>query len=109
MSRARAASSSFLILGTVAPQRGRAPQFVFMRSRIRSAVVFGSTVAGFSSGTGGGFTVAHSVVMSFACEDRAASAVMTAASAAAPYDGQVKCFMMLLLICVYHGRGSSGF
>src|SRR5712671_2545545 len=108
MSWARAASSSFLILGTVAPQRGRAPQFVFMRSRIRSAVVFGSIIAGFSSGTGGGFTVVHSVVMSFACEDGAASAVITAASAAARHDGQMRCFMMLLLICAYNGRGSSG-
>src|SRR6266849_4685281 len=113
MSWARAESSSFLTLATVAPQRGRTPQFVFMRSRIRSAVVFGSIVAGFRSGTGGGLTAAHSVVMSFAWQDRAASAAMAAASAAAPHDGQVngqvKCFMMFLLICVYIRRGSSGF
>src|SRR5216684_7285290 len=98
MSWARAESSSFLTLATVAPQRGRTPQFVFMRSRIRSAVVFGSIVAGFSSGTGGGLTVAHSVVMSFAHEGGAASAAMTAASAAAQQDGLARCFMMFLPI-----------
>src|SRR6266404_1012584 len=100
MSWARAESSNFLTLATVAPQRGRAPQFVFMRSRIRSAVVFGSIVAGFRSGTGGGLTAAHSVVMSFAREGRAASAVMRAANAATPHDGQVKCFMSFLPIFV---------
>src|ERR1700691_1866551 len=96
MSRARAASRSFLTLGTVETQRGRAPQFVFMKSRIRSAVVLGSTVAGLSSGTGGGFTVAHSVVMSLARTGSAASAAMTAASKATRRDGQARCFMMFL-------------
>src|SRR5215467_9926199 len=106
MSWARAASRSFLTLATVAPQRGRVPQFVFIRSRIRSAVVFGSIVAGFSSGTGGGLTVAHSVVMSFAHEGRATSAVMRAANAATPHDGLVRCFMIFLPIFVLSdGRG----
>jgi hypothetical protein len=89
-----------LTLGTVAPQRGRAPQFAFMKSRIRSAVVFGSIVAGLSSGTGGGLTAAHSVVMSFAREGSAGSAAMRAAHTATPHDGQVRRFMILLPIFV---------
>src|SRR5437763_11318486 len=76
---ARAASSRFLILGTVDAQRGRVPQFVFIKSRTKSAVVLGSTVAGLSSGTGGGFTVDHSVVMSLAPAGRAENAVRPAA------------------------------
>src|SRR5262249_27329370 len=64
MLAARAASCSFLILGTIAVHRGRSPQFVFIRSRINNAVVLGSTVTALSSGTGGGFTVAHSETMS---------------------------------------------
>src|SRR5713226_4470601 len=90
---ARAASRSFLTLGTVERQRGRTPQFVFMRSRIRSAVVLGSTVAGLSCGTGGAFTVAHSVVMSFACAGGAANAAMAAPRTVVQQDSRVRCFM----------------
>src|ERR1700722_11513394 len=93
---ARASSSSFLTLGTVAAQRGRVPQFAFMKSRTRSAVVLGSTVAGLSSGTGGGFTVAHSVVMSLARAGDAANAATTAARTATWQLGQARCFMMVL-------------
>src|SRR3954454_2059334 len=64
MLAARAASSSFLTLRTVARQRGRAPQLLFIISRTSSAVVFGSTLTGLSSGAGGSFTPAHSPVMS---------------------------------------------
>ena len=53
-------------MGTVAMQRGRVPQFPFMKSRTKSPVVFGSTVTGLSSGTGGALTLAHSVVTSLA-------------------------------------------
>jgi hypothetical protein len=76
-----------------------------MRSRISSAVVFGSIVAGFSSGAGGGLTVAHSVVMSFARAGKAASAATSTANAATPHNGEVscqaKCFMIFLPILVY--------
>src|SRR3954462_8769119 len=64
MLAARAASSSFLTLRTVARQRGRTPQLLFIISSTSSAVVFGSTVTGLSSGAGGSFTPAHSPVMS---------------------------------------------
>src|SRR5450631_3359461 len=94
MSWARASSRSFLTGATVEAQRGRTPQLVFMRSRIRSAVVLGSTVAGLSSGTGGGFTVVHSLVMSMAGAGTAASAVATAASRAMPQDGVARFLMM---------------
>jgi hypothetical protein len=47
----------------VSTQRGRLPQFWFMKSSISSAVVFGSTVTGLSSGGGGAFTLAHSSTM----------------------------------------------
>ena len=59
--------SSFFIAGIVARQRGRLPQFWFMKSSISSAVVFGSTVTGLSAGAGGAFTLAHSSTMSAAC------------------------------------------
>src|SRR5436853_228762 len=72
---ARAASMSFLTLGTVETQRGRAPQLPFMKSNTSNPVVRGSTVTGLSSGTGGGFTPAHSVVTSAA---KAGSAPMAA-------------------------------
>src|SRR5947209_7204607 len=63
MSWARAASRSVLTVATVARQRGRAPQFPFIISSTRSAVVLASTVTGFSSGTSGNFTLAHSLMM----------------------------------------------
>src|SRR5690348_1635471 len=66
----------------VEAQRGRTPQFPFMKSSARSAVVFGSIVAGLSSGTGGGLTLDHSVVMSFAFAGERAEAA-TAANAMA--------------------------
>src|SRR5260370_15572840 len=93
MSWARAVSRSFLTVGTVEMQRGRAPQFPFMKSRTSSAVVFGSKVTGLSSGTGGGFTLVHSVVMSLACAGAAAIAAMAAARTVAQQDKLAKCFM----------------
>src|SRR5882672_11624036 len=80
----RAAAWSRLTLGTVATQRGRAPQLAFIISRMRRAVVEPSSVTGLSSGAGGGFTVAQSLRIS-AVEDDAANAIMsTPAAAAAP-------------------------
>src|SRR5262245_21017722 len=81
---ARAASMSFLTLGTAATQRGRTPQLAFMKSRTSSAVVLGSTVTGLSSGTGGGFTLAHSVMMSPAQAGIAPNAAATASAVAQP-------------------------
>ena len=78
---ARAASMSFLTAGTVATQRGRAPQLFFMKSSTSSAVVLGSTVTGLSCGTGGGFTLAHSVVMSPAVAGSAANAAAATSAA----------------------------
>src|ERR1035437_5447150 len=94
---ARAASRSFLTLGTVETQRGRTPQFTFMRSRIRSAVVLGSTVTGLSSGTGGAFTAVHSAVISLACAGRAASAAATMARTVGQQDRILRFFTMLPL------------
>src|SRR5437667_11362321 len=71
---ARAASMSFLTVGTVATQRGRAPQLPFMKSSTSSAVVLGSTVTGLSAGTGGAFTLAQSATMSPAHAGSAAKA-----------------------------------
>ena len=78
MSWARASSTSFFTGATVEAQRGRTPQLVFMRSSTRSAVVLGSTVAGLSSGTGGGFTCVHSLVMSIAATGAARTAIAAA-------------------------------
>src|SRR5215470_7703491 len=64
MLAARAASCSFLTFGTIAVQRGRSPQLVFIKSRINSAVVLGSIVTDLSSGAGGGFTLVHSETIS---------------------------------------------
>src|SRR5215213_4630647 len=63
---ARATSTSFLTVGTLAPQRGRTPQLPFIMSSTRRAVVLGSTVTLLSSGAGGTFTLVHSVMMSLA-------------------------------------------
>src|SRR5262245_36138449 len=77
-------------------QRGRTPQFVFIRSRIKRAVVLVSTSTGLSSGTGGGFTVAHSVVMSLACTGQAESVARMARSAAARQQHSARYSMMPL-------------
>src|SRR5204863_5924045 len=81
---ARAASISFLTAGTVATQRGRAPQLFFMKSSTSSAVLLGSTVTGLSCGTGGGFTLAHSVTISPARAGSAANALARASAVAQP-------------------------
>src|SRR5262249_33866296 len=94
MSCVRAESSSSLTLGIVEMQRGRAPQFTFMKSRIRRAVVLGSTVAGLSSGTGGGFTVAHSVVMSLAWTGRASTPAKATARTMVQQDALARCLIM---------------
>src|SRR5262245_27839366 len=101
MSWARASSSSFLTGATVEAQRGRTPQLVFMRSSTRSAVVLGSTVAGLSSGTGGGFTWVHSLVMSIA--DTGAAKAAIAASAAK----RQKSFVFMILPRVLSEASSS--
>src|SRR5262249_4061677 len=81
---ARAASISFFTFGTAATQRGRWPQFAFMKSSTSSAVGRGSTVTGLSSGTGGSFTLVHSMVMSPALAGSAAHAAAMATAAAPP-------------------------
>src|SRR3954470_6762513 len=94
---------SFLMLGTVAWQRGRAPQLFFIRSRTRSAVVLLSTVTGLSTGTSGGFTEPHSVVMSLAPAGIAASAA-TAVIRAVQQDSRLAWFMTFLPL----RRGAAG-
>src|ERR1700704_3282711 len=96
MSWARAAASSVLTFGTVARQSGRVPHFIFIRSSTSSAVVLGSTVADLSSGTGGGFTLAQSVVMSAASPGHADSVAIATASAAARHAGRMRWCMVLL-------------
>src|SRR5262245_52609808 len=89
---ARAASISFLTLGTLATQRGRTPQLPFMKSSTRSPVVAGSTVTGLSSGAAGIFTVAHSLVMSAA---KAGSATSAAAATSAK---QPECLAIWVMV-----------
>ena len=55
------------------------PQFWFMKSSIRSAVVFGSTVTGLSVGAGA-FIVAHSSTILAACAGKAKIAATAAAA-----------------------------
>src|SRR5580704_10048358 len=99
MLRERASSMSFLMLATIGTQRGRAPQLFFMRSSTRSAVVFGSTVTGLSSGFGGSFTLSQSVMMSPAPAGQAAQMAAAAISAAQIFDalGYMAAFMAFLL------------
>src|SRR3954454_6539488 len=73
--------------------RGRTPQFVFIRSRTKSAVVFGSTLIGLSSGTGGGFTVVHSVVTSLAWTGIGRSVAIATRSIAARQQHDLRYFM----------------
>src|SRR5215510_10573660 len=75
---ARAASRIFFTLGTLARQSGREPQLHFMKSSRSSAVVFGSTVTGLSSGAGGVFTLAQSATMSPAWAGNVAAAAIAA-------------------------------
>src|SRR3974377_454099 len=59
-----------LIAGNVAPHRGLlGPQYgsCGTKSNINSAVVFGSTITGLSSGAVGAMTLPHSAMMSAAC------------------------------------------
>src|SRR5258707_2545767 len=80
----RAASFSRLTLGTVATQRGRAPQFAFIMSRISRAVVEPSSVTDLSSGGGGAFAVAQSSRISVAEDDAAKAIKIVTAATAAP-------------------------
>src|SRR5215472_2591197 len=91
----RAVSISFSTLGTIAAQRGRAPQLFFMRSSTSSAVVLGSTVTALSSGFGGSLTLSQSLMMSPAAAECTASAAAAAIRAAQHLD-QVR-FMAILL------------
>src|SRR6185312_221331 len=75
---ARAFASSFFIAGKVAMQRGRLPQFCFMKSSISSAVVFTSAVTGLSTGAGGALMAAHSSTTLAACAGTAPNAMTTA-------------------------------
>jgi len=77
---ARAASSSFFMAGIVSRQRGRFPQFWFMKSSMSSAVVLGSTVTGFSVGAAGALVPAHSSTMLFAWAGSVSAAIITAAA-----------------------------
>src|ERR1700730_7516608 len=88
---ARAASYSRLTLGRVAWQRGRVlhdPPLVM--SRMSKAVVEPSSVTGFSSGAGGGFTVAQSSMMSVA--EYAAKAIMSAPTSAVAQRNRARLF-----------------
>src|SRR5215470_7400463 len=98
---ARAASRIFFTLGTLAWQRGRTPQLAFMKSSRRSAVVFGSTVTGLSSGAGGAFTVAQSATMSPAKADWVA--VIAATANAAHASPRAKFVVTLLMKFVIGG------
>src|ERR1700674_600816 len=80
----RASSYSRLMVGTVATHRGRAPQFVFIMSKMSRAVVEASTVTGLSSGGGGAFAVAQSSRISVAKDDAANARTIVTAAAAAP-------------------------
>src|SRR5258708_7445863 len=91
----RAESWSRLTVGTVATQRGRAPQFAFIMSRMSRAVVEPSSVTGLSSGGGGAFAVAQSSRMS-AAEDDAANAIMIVIAAAAAPRNRVRIFNIVL-------------
>jgi hypothetical protein len=66
-----------------------------MKSRTRRAVVFGSTVTGLSSGTGGGFTLAYSVVISPA----KTGAEMAARTALAQHSGVNRLMKSSLRYC----------
>src|SRR5215813_10071052 len=66
MPAARARSCSALIVGSAATQRGRWPQFSCMKSSRKSAVLLGSTLAGFNVGGGGISIVDHSLTTSAA-------------------------------------------
>src|SRR5262245_25042311 len=101
-----ACSISLLAIGMVAAQRGRTPQFPFMKSSASSAVVFGSTVAALSSGTGGGFTLSHSLVMSFACTGAAAKPA--SASMRTQPDTLARCFMTTSSSFAWAGTSGGG-
>src|SRR6266550_6271934 len=96
---ARAASWSFLTLGTVATQRGRAVQPDFIISRMRRAVVLPSSVTGLSSGTGGVFTVAHSVMMSAVWAGIVPRHAMDNVNARVRYRDRVRVFFMMFPPC----------
>src|SRR5580700_6565786 len=81
---ARAASCSRLTLGTVATQRGRAPQFCFIMSMMSRAVVEWSSVTALSSGFGGRLTVPQSSRMSPAKADAANAMISAVAAKVAP-------------------------
>src|SRR5580700_11920525 len=91
----RAASFSLLTLGTVATQRGRAPQFIFIMSSMSRAVVEPSTVIGLSSGGGGAFAVAQSSRIS-AANDAVPNAIMIASAAAIAPRKRIRMFNILL-------------
>ena len=79
MPLARACSSSFFMAGSEAMHRGRVPQVGGTKSSISRAVVFGSTVTGFSAGAGGAFTLGHSSTMVCAPDSAGISAARAAA------------------------------
>src|ERR1700680_2750848 len=102
---ARAASFSRLTLGTVATQRGRAPQFAFIMSRMSRAVVEPSSVTGLSSGGGGAFAVAQSSRIS-AAKDDVANAIMIATAATAAPRNTVRGFNILPSLGLNHPKPS---
>src|SRR5258708_1143962 len=103
---ARAVSTSFFTLGTMATQRGRTPQLSFMRSSTSSAVVFASTVTGLSSGFGGSFTLSHSVVMSPAAAKRAAEKIAAAIRAMQNFDAVRSMANLLAPVCMTFAAAS---
>jgi len=65
-------------------QRGRTPQLPFIMSSTSSAVVFGSSVTGLSSGAGGVLALAQSAMISPADAGSVTSAAATASAVAQP-------------------------
>src|SRR4029077_3924915 len=102
---ARAASFSRLTLGTVATQRGRAPQLAFIMSRRSRAVVGPSSVTGLSSTGGGAFAVAQSWRMS-AAKDETPNEIMIATAAAAAPRNTVRMFNILPSLGLYKPKRS---
>src|SRR5579871_3353263 len=91
MPAARERSIRDLSVGTAATQRGRALQFVVMKSNRKRAVVLGSTVAAFSVGAGGIVILDHSETTSAAYRGAVAqpTAASTVAAAARRNQGEV--------------------
>src|SRR5579871_1786388 len=104
MPAARALSISAFSFGIASTQRGRSCvlQFVFMKSKRKSAVVLGSTVTAFNGGGGGSCRLGQSAMMSAARAPTAPSISVAPASKIAaaprrtPFGISVMCSLPLL-------------